>query len=85
MDYFDNLLKNIADYGGFKGHKPIQPVSLLMLDINMPIVNGLQALKQIKQKYKDLNDKYQLLNAEINEEQKQIDTMNAEKPATESE
>ena len=35
---------------------PLQPVSLLLLDINMPIVNGMEALKLIKQKFVELNN-----------------------------
>ena len=37
--------------------RPIQPVSLLLLDINMPDVNGMEALVQIKEKYRFLNER----------------------------
>ena len=34
----------------------MQPISLLLLDINMPNINGLEALKMIKQVYKEANE-----------------------------
>ena len=34
----------------------IQPVPLVILDINMPILDGLQTAKKIKQMFVDLND-----------------------------
>ena len=45
MDYFDSLLRdiqqsNISEY--------LQPVALVLLDINMPIMTGLEAVKSIK-------------------------------------
>ena len=34
-----------------------QPVSLLLLDINMPIMSGMQVCKAVRQLYKQYNDK----------------------------
>ena len=34
----------------------IQPIPLVILDINMPILDGLQTAKKIKQMFIDLND-----------------------------
>ncbi len=41
VDYFDELLDD-------KNEIPIQPVSLLLLDINMPILDGLETLRLVK-------------------------------------
>ena len=49
IDYFENLL-NVLDSQGHE-ERPVQPVSLLLLDINMPIINGIETLKQIKGKF----------------------------------
>ena len=50
VDYFENILNNIEET-----EDPAQPVSLLILDINMPIVNGIDAMKSIMDKYKKIN------------------------------
>ena len=51
-DYFESLLDDIEPV---QGEFCIQPVSLLLLDINMPIENGIQALVRIKEAYLRLN------------------------------
>ena len=35
----------------------IQPVALLLLDINMPLLNGMEACKLVKEKYRRLNER----------------------------
>ena len=50
-DYFDKI--ELYDQG--IGAAPLQPVSLLLLDINMPIINGLETLKLVKDKFKRHN------------------------------
>ena len=37
----------------------IQPISLLLLDINMPIMNGFEVLPLAKEKFRLLNEKRQ--------------------------
>ena len=37
-----------------------QPVSLVILDINMPILDGIQTSKRIKQMYNELNNQSDL-------------------------
>ena len=49
-DYFERLLDDEES-----AQECIQPVSLLLLDINMPIENGIQALVRIKEAYQRLN------------------------------
>ena len=55
LDYFDNVLENL-DLEQDRA-VPLQPVSLLLLDINMPLLSGLQTLVLLKEKFKKLNDK----------------------------
>ena len=55
LDYLDTLLLSF-DNDEFEG-KAIQPVALLFLDINMPILNGLKTVKLVKERYKTLNEK----------------------------
>ena len=54
-DYFESLLNDIESE---QEEFCIQPVSLLLLDINMPIENGIEALARIKQAYLRLNERY---------------------------
>ena len=48
VQHFDWMLKQERSQQHPKRH---QPVSLIFLDINMPIMTGLEAIKLIKQKY----------------------------------
>ena len=50
MDFFRKLLDPTEDRP-----KSILPVSLLLLDINMPIVDGLECAKSIMELYKETN------------------------------
>ena len=52
-DYFESILSGIELQDG----AIIQPVSLLLLDINMPVINGIQAFQSITAKYKQLNER----------------------------
>ena len=54
LDYFDSLLSDIENTL-IEEFVPFQPVILLLLDINMPILSGIEALKLIKDKYQKLN------------------------------
>ena len=53
VDYFEWTLNQISEIR----NRVVQPVSLLLLDINMPILNGYDTLKKVKQLFKDFNDK----------------------------
>ena len=35
----------------------LQPVALLLLDINMPIMTGMEVMLRLKKKYKEMNEK----------------------------
>ena len=57
----------------------MQPVSLLLLDINMPIMDGMEATKLIKEKYKEINERLQSSGldeeeSDDDEEEKKINT-----------
>ena len=54
VDYFDRLLDDVKESQGDR-MTPFQPVALLLLDINMPILGGMEALKIIKSKYQRMN------------------------------
>ena len=47
VEFFDTIL-HASD--------AIQPVSLLILDINMPVCNGMKALTLIKEMYQQISD-----------------------------
>ena len=49
VDYFETLLNGL--HVRSHGETTVQPVALLLLDVNMPILNGLETLKQIKGKF----------------------------------
>ena len=50
VEYFTTLLdKLVLDTS--KNKKKSQPVTLLLMDINMPILNGMETLKIIKDKF----------------------------------
>ena len=51
VEYFTNVL---SQSGMFEIK---QPISLLILDLNMPVLNGYDCAKQIKQLYKEYNQK----------------------------
>ena len=51
LNHISDVLSNI--YRDFH----IQPISLLLLDINMPIINGLECAQQVKQLYREINEK----------------------------
>lgn len=54
VNYFTKILENIDVR---REEKTVQPVSLLLLDINMPILDGFETLKQVKQLITVFNDK----------------------------
>ena len=52
VDYIDKLLEDI-EMG--RSEPKTQPVALLLLDINMPLLSGMEACKLVKEKYHKLN------------------------------
>ena len=60
IDVFERILHDLTyldsdDLEDF----PYQPVVLLLIDINMPLVDGFEAIKTIKHMYKDVNQRHQ--------------------------
>ena len=49
VEYFGSILQDSET-------DTVQPVSLLILDINMPIYNGMKALTLIKEMYQQFNN-----------------------------
>ena len=56
IDHFNQLLDNILNDPD-KVPEVIQPVSLLLLDINMPGISGIEATKQVKRLFNDANER----------------------------
>ena len=54
LDFFDTVLNTIEADSIRK--ECVQPVSLLLLDINMPIVDGLKTTKLLQEKIDKFND-----------------------------
>ncbi len=53
VQYTERLLRNLIEtqtLSFFKG-RPVYPVSLILIDINMPTMNGMQTLKTIKRNF----------------------------------
>ena len=55
VEYFEELLKCITDDSNLNEIPRLQPVTLLLLDINMPIVNGIDVLVRVKDLYRMAN------------------------------
>ena len=53
-EYFDGILDSI-ELSHLDEENRVQPVSLLLLDINMPMLTGMEAIKRIKVKYEEAN------------------------------
>ena len=56
-EYFDGVLDKIDVTSPRTNPQPLQPVTLLLLDINMPILNGMEAFNRINNKYNEINEK----------------------------
>ena len=61
LNKFEEMFDKFT-YSGIPNHSlgvrgAFQPVSLLLLDINMPIMSGMQVCKAVRQLYKQYNDK----------------------------
>ena len=48
LDFFDSVIDTIEESSS--GKECVQPISLLLLDINMPIVDGLKTTKLLQEK-----------------------------------
>ena len=54
VNYFTTLLKNYEQDD--LNESRIQPIALLLLDINMPIMTGIEAISIIKKKFRQANN-----------------------------
>ena len=56
IDMFTQIIGDLDQLdASLLGDQPYQPVALLLLDINMPHVSGIEAIKVIRQLYRDVN------------------------------
>ena len=51
IDFLQNLLAYVQNDDQEESQAPRQPVTLVLLDINMPILNGLETMKLIKEMF----------------------------------
>ena len=58
VQFFKNFFKELQANTGDLPHQTLQPVTLLLMDINMPIKNGLEATREVKELF-DLNNEPQ--------------------------
>ena len=54
IDYCEKQFEEIL-YKQDTEETPCQPISVLLLDINMPMLNGIEALILLKEKFKQYN------------------------------
>ena len=62
LKYFDEILKSTP----IDENVPFQPVTMLLLDIQMPIMNGLETMKLVKEKFVQRNEQISRLASDRN-------------------
>lgn len=55
IQYFEELLKSITDDSNIDEMSQLQPITVLLLDINIPIVNGVDVIVRVKDLYEEAN------------------------------
>ena len=59
IEYFDKMLSDVASKGPNTFEESCQqPVSLLLIDINISKYTGMEVLKIVKEKYEQINAKF---------------------------
>ena len=84
FDYIEDVLNYLKQEPVDFSERPIQPISLLLLDINMPNITGLEALKMIKQKYREVNEELVKLQREEESRERHNDAINTDSEVRES-
>ena len=56
MQYVETCLNDLAENHEQNLAQPLHPMSLLLVDINMPVTNGMDAVKAIKQRFQTTNE-----------------------------
>ena len=59
------LMLNSIDVNDSIGNKPLHPITLALLDINMPILNGFETLKQLKEMFNRHNKRLNSLMPQV--------------------
>ena len=52
MDFLDQYLEELT----LESESPKQPISLVLIDINMPKLDGVKTFKQIKDRYRKFDE-----------------------------
>ena len=58
VDHFSKLLEEHKRLGAEGKQVPLQPVTLLLLDVNVPIMDGMEVLRRTKQLFEECNQTY---------------------------
>ena len=69
VSFFEGILKKLeGQQPNEGGEKVIQPISLLLLDINIPIINGIEVCLRVKSMFKEYNESLALRHSQSSSE-----------------
>ena len=57
IDKVHQILQDITPQAVRNRSKPLQPITLILLDINMPVLNGFETLSRVKEMFTNHNQR----------------------------